>query len=205
MRLIHSILGSFASTSKRLRPLLNKSLAAWASVAALLLLTSLQPSANALEFPMVAHLVLPDSAALAAQPDTSEALFTQLKTNAIISSDEIAQVSLESSQIEMARTTSGAQEVAKQIMDTEYDWSASQFGCLKTLWTHESHWNYKAHNYSSGAHGIAQALPASKMEVIADDWRTNPLTQIRWGLRYIDIRYDTPCKALAKFNRSRSY
>jgi membrane-bound lytic murein transglycosylase MltF len=71
--------------------------------------------------------------------------------------------------------------------------------------TKESHWNYKAHNTRSGAHGIAQALPASKMNVVSTDWRTNPVTQIRWGLRYISIRYETPCKALAKHNRSRFY
>jgi len=43
------------------------------------------------------------------------------------------------------------------------------------------------------------------MEVISSDWRTNPLTQIRWGLRYIDIRYETPCQAWSKFKRSRYY
>ena len=154
---------------------------------------------------MVIHVALPDSAALNAAPTTTEEFFTQLQTKATVNSDEIALVSLESGQIEMARTQSGAQTVAKEIMNTDYNWNSSQFGCLKTLWTHESHWNYKAHNYSSGAHGIAQALPADKMEVIATDWRTNPVTQIRWGLRYIDIRYDTPCKALANFNRNGSY
>lgn len=205
MRTKVSITRWSTSASKRLRLLLNQTFAVWASVAALLLLAGLQPSADALEFPKVSNIVVPDIAALTVVADTTEALFTQLKTTAIISSDEIAQVSLESSQIEMARTTDGAQTVAKQIMDTEYSWNSGQFGCLKTLWTHESHWNYKAHNYSSGAHGIAQALPAEKMSVIADDWRTNPLTQIRWGLRYIDIRYDTPCKALANFNRNGSY
>lgn len=188
-----------------LRLLANRSLGAWLSIAALILIASLQPSANALEFPRVGRLVLPDSAALTAAPVTTEALFTQLRTKALVSSDEIAQASLESAQVEMARTMVGAQTVAKEIMAEEYDWNTYQFGCLKTLWTYESHWNYRAHNYSSGAHGIPQALPASKMESIATDWRTNPLTQIRWGLHYIDVRYDTPCKALAKFNRSNSY
>jgi hypothetical protein len=114
-------------------------------------------------------------------------------------------VALQSQQIEMARTITGAQSVARLIMLTNYKWGASQFGCLKTLWSHESHWNYKAHNYSSGAHGIAQALPADKMSVIAADWLTNPVTQIRWGLRYIDIRYSTPCRALQSFNGRGSY
>ena len=69
--------------------------------------------------------------------------------------------------------------------------------CLNALWNGESHWNFKAHNYSSGAVGIAQALPGNKMDVVATDWRTNPVTQIKWGIRYIKIRYGTPCKALA--------
>ncbi|MBI3429206.1 MAG: hypothetical protein HY050_03965 [Actinobacteria bacterium] len=184
---------------------MNRSLAAWLSIAGLILIASIQPSANALEFPTVTHVLLPDSAALTAQPDTTVALFTQLRTTAVVNADEIALASLESSQIEMARTGPGAQSVAKEIMATDYNWNSSQFGCLKTLWTNESHWNYKAHNYSSGAHGIAQAFPAEKMEVIATDWRTNPVTQIRWGLRYIDLRYDTPCKALTNFNRNNSY
>lgn len=195
----------WAGVVAHLRRLANRSLGAWLSIAALILVASIQPSASALEFPMVSHLVLPDSAALTAAPITTEALFTQLRTQALVSSDEIAQASFESSQVEKARSTSGAKSVARIIMAEEYDWKTRQFGCLETLWTRESHWNYRAHNYSSGAHGIPQALPASKMEVIATDWRTNPVTQIRWGLHYIDVRYDTPCKALAKFNQSRSY
>jgi hypothetical protein len=114
----------------------------------------------------------------------------------------VAQIS---AQVEMARTEVGAKKVAKEIMGAEYAWDEDEYKCLNRLWTKESHWNYKAHNSRSGAHGIPQALPAIKMEVISDDWRTNPVTQIRWGLRYIDIRYETPCGAWAKFKRSRYY
>ena len=110
-----------------------------------------------------------------------------------------------SRQVEMARTVSGAKRVAKALMKARYSWGERQYTCLNSLWTRESHWNYRAHNYRSGAHGIAQALPAIKMEVISDDWRTNPVTQIRWGLHYIDLRYDTPCRAWSKFQRSRYY
>lgn len=205
MRSLVSRLINIVAITGFLRRLANRSLGAWLSIAALILIASIQPSANALEFPMVGRVDLPDSAALTAAPITTEALFTQLRTKALVSSDEIAQASFESGQVEMARTIKGAQAVAKVIMQAEYDWNTRQFGCLKTLWTHESHWNYRAHNYSSGAHGIPQALPASKMDVISTDWRTNPVTQIRWGLHYIDVRYDTPCKAYAKFGRSRSY
>jgi len=114
-------------------------------------------------------------------------------------------VSSISRQVEMARTQIGAKKVAQAILTQEYGFDDSQFSCLNSLWTKESHWNYKAHNYRSGAHGIAQALPAEKMSVIATDWRTNPVTQIRWGIRYITMRYDTPCKAWSKFKRSRYY
>jgi hypothetical protein len=70
-----------------------------------------------------------------------------------------------------------------------------QFPCLDKLWTKESHWNTKASNSSSGAYGIPQALPGSKMATFGDDWRTNPATQIKWGLNYIEGRYNTPCGA----------
>jgi hypothetical protein len=203
-----------SSASTRLRGFSNKSLAAWASVAVLLVLATAQPSAYGLDFPMTSHISIPDEANLSVAPAltptptatmASLALYSQMQTTALVSSNGLAMVALQSQQIEMARTITGAQSVARLIMETNYKWGTSQFGCLKTLWSHESHWNYKAHNYSSGAHGIAQALPADKMSVIAADWRTNPVTQIRWGLRYIDIRYSTPCKALQSFNWRGSY
>jgi hypothetical protein len=117
----------------------------------------------------------------------------------------MAKVAFASAQSEMARTGWGAKTIAKAIMADEYNWGDYQYSCLNRLWTKESHWNYQAHNYRSGAHGIAQALPATKMEIIAPDWRTNPVTQIRWGLHYINLRYETPCKAWKKFKRSRYY
>jgi hypothetical protein len=70
-----------------------------------------------------------------------------------------------------------------------------QFPCLNKLWDKESGWNHKARNSSSGAYGIAQALPPTKMSSVADDWQTNPATQIKWGLGYIKGRYKTPCGA----------
>lgn len=74
-------------------------------------------------------------------------------------------------------------------------WSEAQFSCLDRLWTRESDWQVTAHN-PSGAYGIPQALPASKMALMGSDWRTNPITQIRWGLYYIADAYGTPCAAL---------
>jgi hypothetical protein len=75
---------------------------------------------------------------------------------------------------------------------------SDQFGCLDRLWQRESGWRTTAGN-PSGAYGIPQALPGSKMASAGSDWRTNPATQIRWGLGYIDARYGTPCKAWAHF------
>jgi hypothetical protein len=77
----------------------------------------------------------------------------------------------------------------------EAGFGLDQMSCLDNLWTRESGWNHLAQNPSSGAYGIPQALPGDKMATYGDDWRTNPVTQIRWGLSYIDKRYGTPCAA----------
>ncbi|WP_100448149.1 aggregation-promoting factor C-terminal-like domain-containing protein [Glycomyces xiaoerkulensis] len=77
----------------------------------------------------------------------------------------------------------------------DFGFSLEQFaGCLEPLWTRESGWNEYAAN-SIGAYGIPQALPGSKMSSEGDDWETNPVTQIRWGLYYIQGRYGDPCGA----------
>ncbi|MEU6726271.1 transglycosylase SLT domain-containing protein [Nonomuraea wenchangensis] len=74
-------------------------------------------------------------------------------------------------------------------------WNLREFRCLDQLWTRESNWNHHAYNRSSGAYGIPQALPAGKMSGAGRDWRSNPETQIRWGLAYIKGRYGRPCGA----------
>ena len=76
-------------------------------------------------------------------------------------------------------------------------WDANEYNCLVALWNRESHWNVYAHNTTSGAYGIPQALPGDKMATVAADWATNPKTQIIWGLGYITGRYQTPCGAWA--------
>lgn len=104
-----------------------------------------------------------------------------------------------------AGTSSGdAQRIALGIMP-EFGFGADQYECLLTLWTKESGWSSSATNPSSGAYGIPQALPGSKMASAGADWRTNPATQIRWGLGYIKGRYGTPCGALADWNRKGWY
>ena len=172
--------------------------AVWATIGSMVFIASAQQSAYGLDFPMTTRLTLSESKNLTvASNPASASLASQMAEMALVA--DISQ------QVEMARTIDGAKKVAKSIMNTEFEWGDDQYTCLNRLWTKESHWNYKAHNYRSGAHGIAQALPAVKMEVISDDWRTNPVTQIRWGLRYIDIRYEDPCNAWAKWRSHRYY
>ncbi len=80
-----------------------------------------------------------------------------------------------------------------------------QFPCLDKLWKKESGWNYRAENRGSGAYGIPQALPGKKMASEGADWKTNPATQIKWGLGYIKGRYGTPCGAWAHSEAVGSY
>jgi hypothetical protein len=136
--------------------------------------------------------------------DTTPSLL-ELDAIKTVDASAMALVSLAARQVDLARQPNGAKEVAKNLISTKYQWSDAQFSCLNQLWTKESNWNYKARNKVSGAHGIPQALPATKMEIVGTDWRTNPVTQITWGLKYIEERYDTPCKAWSKFKRSRWY
>ena len=74
-------------------------------------------------------------------------------------------------------------------------WDQGEYECLVALWERESHWNVYAHNPTSGAYGIPQALPGSKMASAGADWATNAETQISWGIGYIADRYGTPCAA----------
>ena len=80
---------------------------------------------------------------------------------------------------------------------TARGWEFTQYSFLVKLWERESNWRWSATNKSSGAYGIPQSLPATKMASAGSDWRTNPETQIRWGVGYIDSRYGSPCAALA--------
>ena len=96
-------------------------------------------------------------------------------------------------------TRSGNKKYAQLYINQEFGWGEKQFACLETLWFRESNWNHKATNPVTGAYGIPQSLPGRKMASIADDWKTNPATQIKWGAEYIEDRYDTPCEALDFF------
>jgi hypothetical protein len=89
---------------------------------------------------------------------------------------------------------SGNQQIACSILP-EFGFDIEQMAGLVPLWDHESGWNEAAYNAGSGACGIPQALPCSKMSTFGDDYETNPATQIRWGLDYIKNRYGTPIGA----------
>ena len=187
-----------------------RSLAILGISSSLLLVATLLPAANGLELSLTSsvELEVPKSASVI-EPGTTEFLFAEDDLTATASgaifSTQLALVSAVSRQVELARTPIGAKKVAKSILIDEYGFTEKEYKCLNQLWTKESNWNYKSRNKKSGAHGSPQALPASKMNVVSTDWRTNPVTQIRWGLRYISIRYETPCKALAKHKRSNWY
>ncbi|WP_327719154.1 transglycosylase SLT domain-containing protein [Streptomyces sp. NBC_00490] len=91
--------------------------------------------------------------------------------------------------VQSSYSTAQIQAMARQMVPS------GQWTCFSNIVDHESSWNYTAVNASSGAYGLFQALPGSKMSSVADDWRTNPATQIKWGLNYMDSRYGSPCEA----------
>lgn len=98
----------------------------------------------------------------------------------------------------MDRTEDSSDEDPRTIASAllaDYGFSSDQMSCLDSLWTKESGWSVTADNPSSSAYGIPQALPGSKMSTAGADWATNPVTQIRWGLGYIEDRYGSPCGA----------
>ncbi len=92
----------------------------------------------------------------------------------------------------------GSNRALGQQMAANRGWTGAQFGCLDRLWSRESGWSHRASN-ASGAYGIPQALPGSKMASAGADWATNPRTQIAWGLSYIGGRYGSPCGAWNAF------
>jgi hypothetical protein len=94
-----------------------------------------------------------------------------------------------------AAVASGSPQHIAQAMLGSFGWSSSQFSCLDPLWAHESGWSVTAYNAGSGAYGIPQALPGSRMASAGPDWQTNAATQIRWGLEYIKGTYGSPCAA----------
>ena len=101
--------------------------------------------------------------------------------------------------VKSSYTVAQVQSMARQMMP------ADQFQCFSNIVDHESSWNYQAENASSGAYGLVQALPGSKMASAGADWRTNPATQIKWGLNYMNERYDSPCGAWSFWQANQWY
>jgi len=93
---------------------------------------------------------------------------------------------------------SGSPRQIAQATLGSFGWSSSQFSCLDPLWEHESNWSVTAANPGSGAYGIPQALPGSRMASAGPDWQTSAATQITWGLRYIRDTYGSPCAAWSR-------
>ena len=104
----------------------------------------------------------------------------------------------------IARAQQDPKSVAR-LLAADRGWGDGQFSCLDSLWTKESRWRWNANNGSSGAYGIPQSLPGSKMSSFGSDWATNPVTQIKWGLQYISGRYGTPCGAWAQSQATNWY
>ncbi|WP_055573776.1 transglycosylase SLT domain-containing protein, partial [Streptomyces prasinopilosus] len=86
--------------------------------------------------------------------------------------------------------TASAQATAQSMIG-----DSAQYQCFSNIVQRESGWNHTATNASSGAYGLVQALPASKMASAGSDWKTNPATQISWGVGYMNERYGSPCAA----------
>ena len=100
---------------------------------------------------------------------------------------------------------SACKKYAYNLVIKKYHWSVKDYNNLNKLWNRESHWNAKAYNKRSGACGIAQATPCSKMKKYGKDYKTNCTVQIRWGLNYIKRRYKTPTRAWNHFVRTGWY
>lgn len=101
--------------------------------------------------------------------------------------------------IQSSYSVSQIQAMARQMVP------GGQFQCFSNIVNHESSWNYHAVNASSGAYGLFQALPAGKYASAGSDWQTNPATQIKWGLNYMNSRYGSPCEAWSFWSANHWY
>jgi hypothetical protein len=135
------------------------------------------------------HEILLDAAAKSTDVESAPSLAQQPVTAAGGGGGTVADVSAP------PPNPGTAQSIAYSLLPA-FGFSASaEFPCLDDIWSRESGWRYNAENGESGAYGIPQALPGSKMASAGPDWQTNVATQIRWGLGYIQGRYGTPCGA----------
>ena len=154
-------------------------------------------------------VVTPDTPAGVSEPaepaEPRLVVATEVLSSGKLSAITLASVARTAYLVQKAKTRNGARYVGELLAKENYGWTGAQWKCLDKLWIHESQWTYTSHNKRTGAHGIPQAYPATKYESMGSDWRKNPVTQIMWGLRYIDVRYGTPCRALNTFYRTKMY
>ena len=139
-----------------------------------------QAAADAIAKQKAAQQAVADAAAKARQ---------EAQAKAARASRDSSSSSPASFPVQSSYTVAQVQAMARQIV------AAGQFQCFSNIVNTESTWNYRAVNASSGAYGLVQALPGSKMSSAGADWQTNPATQIKWGLNYMDSRYGSPCAA----------
>ena len=142
------------------------------------------------------------------EADGTTSVRYRAKLGTISTKEEIAEITGESKNGDAAAEVGDVptnysgedpRSLAKPLVAAQ-GWGDSEYQCLVLLWNRESQWNPYAENASSGAYGIPQSLPGSKMASAGADWRTNPITQINWGIGYIKGRYGTPCSAWAHSN-----
>jgi hypothetical protein len=134
-----------------------------------------------------------DATELEAQQKVEAARRDKKAKEAKAAADRAARENARKAAIENAKKNPKA---AARVLLVEQGWTSNaQYKCLVNLWTGESDWRWWAENRSSGAYGIPQSLPARKMATMGADYRTNPITQMKWGLWYIKMSYGTPCNA----------
>ena len=101
--------------------------------------------------------------------------------------------------------TTDVREIARQILLNKFSYGDDQYACFSWIIERESSWDVHAENRSSGAYGLPQSLPGSKMASVAPDWRDNPATQIIWGAQYMKQRYGSPCDAKSHWQSAGNY
>ncbi|WP_128379654.1 transglycosylase SLT domain-containing protein [Streptomyces cavernae] len=143
--------------------------------------------------------VAKQKAAKQAEQDAKDRLEAQQKSSRADTRDAGDPTPEAPSAPQSSYTVAEVQAIARQIVP------AGQFQCFSNIVDHESTWNYKAVNPTSGAYGLVQAYPGSKMSSVGADWQTNPATQIKWGLNYMNDRYGSPCDAWDFWQANGSY
>ncbi|MEW2496970.1 aggregation-promoting factor C-terminal-like domain-containing protein [Streptomyces nodosus] len=141
-----------------------------------------------------ADAVAKQKAAQKAEEDAKERKEAEEKA-----SRDAARESVTTFAVQSSYTIGQIQAMARQMV------AADQFQCFSNIVDHESSWNLHATNPSSGAYGLFQALPGSKMVSAGADWQTNPATQIKWGLSYMNGRYGSPCGAWSYWQANHWY